>query len=117
MMDQKIKYFLSGLFLLTAVIFNAGCHTTPGNDGQVQSFSSPSIEPEWIRNGLPIEFEGDQWFPQDGIESLLDTEVQVAGEYGGIQFFVDKQDVRPFKRLYTKFARNKFRYFEKQEIK
>ncbi|MCA9406701.1 MAG: hypothetical protein KC684_09190 [Candidatus Omnitrophica bacterium] len=85
-----------------------------GNSGQLQSFPTPSLEAKWILDGEPIEFEGEFWYPQDGIESLLDSEVLYKGTYQNVQFFVDKLDVRPYKRLYTKFDKNKFRYYKRQ---
>ena len=74
-----------------------------------------AMEAEWIRNGEPIEFEDELWYPADSIEIFLDSEVSLIGEYQGVQFFIDKVDVRPFERLYTKFGRNKFRFFEKEK--
>ena len=103
---------LAGLFLFLPL---AGCQTSPVNYGQVQSYPFSLPEPEWIRNGDPIEFEEGLWYPADDIESLLDSEVYLAGEYKGIQIFVDKEDVRPFARLYTKFGKNKFRFFERKD--
>ena len=50
-------------------------------------------------------------------KSFLDSEVSVVGEYQSVQFFIDKVDVRPYERLYTKFGRNKFRLFEKRTEK
>jgi len=85
-----------------------------GNEGQMQSFPYHMVEPGWIRNGEPIEFEGEMWYPQDGVESLLDSEVIYLGEYREVQYFIEKVDVRPYDRLYTKFAKNKFRYFERK---
>lgn len=111
-MNKKV-YTRLGLGFLLMIL--AGCHTIEGNSGQVQSFGAPSLESKWIRDGEPIEFEGFNWYPSDGIELFLDSEVRLIGEYRGVQFFVDKQDVRPYNRLYTKFARNQFRYFEKRE--
>ena len=81
----------------------------------MQTYPVQSTEPVWIRNGEPIEFEGELWYPMDGVETLLDAEVYILGEYRGVQFFVDKVDVRPYDRLYTKFGKNAFRYFEKRE--
>ncbi len=102
-------------FVIALLLICAGCHSSAGNIGQLQSFEVPSMEAEWIRQGEPIEFEGDLWYPQDGTESLIDSEVYLMGEIRGVQFFTDKEDVRPFERLYTKFGRNKYRYFEKKE--
>ena len=106
--------------MLTAFLlffFVAGCQSTGGNVGHVQSYSMTAIEAEWIRNGEPMEFEDELWYPVDDIESFLDSEVSVVGEYKGVQFFIDKVDVRPYERLYTKFGRNKFRLFEKRTEK
>jgi len=91
----------------------AGCSNFLTSDGKIKTVSISMIEPEWIRNGEPIEYEGEKWYPQDGIEVMTDAEVYALGEYRGVPFFIDKQDVRPYDRLYTKFGHNKFRYFEK----
>ena len=86
-----------------------------GNIGQLQSYSVPAVEPEWIRNGEPIEFDGELWYPVDGIENFTDSEVYLMGEYRNVQFFADKIDVKPYDRIYTKFGKNKFRIFEIKE--
>lgn len=98
------------VFLTTVFV---GCVSTSGNGnvGQIQSFPIPQVEAEWIRNGEPIEFEEGFWFPSDETESFLDSEMFLLGEYRGVQYFIEKQDVRPYNRLYTKFARNKYRAF------
>jgi hypothetical protein len=99
---------------LFSLVFVAGCQSTKGNTGNLQNYSFNSIEAEWIRNGHPIEFEDGLWYPADGVEGFLDSEMRLMGEYHGVPFFVDKVDVRPFDRLYTKFDKNKFRFFEKR---
>jgi len=91
-----------------------GCVTTKGNVGQMPTFAIPTEEVVWIRQGEPLEFEGELWYPQDGFDVFLDSEVLKLGDYKGVEFFVDRIDVRPYNRLYTKFERNKFRYFEKK---
>ncbi len=101
------------LSLVLSLLFLAGCATQTGNVGNVQSYMSPSVEAKWIRDGEPIEFEGELWYPADGIESLLDSEVYHIGEYKDVQIFIDKLDVRPYERLYTKYGKNQFRYFAK----
>lgn len=103
------------IFLVFTLIFMTGCQSSAGNIGLVQSYPVPTAEAEWIRNGEPLEFEGEKWIPQDGTESLIDSEMQLMGEFKGVQFFTDREDVRPFNRLYTKFGRNKYRFFEKAE--
>ena len=101
---------LSGLILFL-VLFSGGCsHADIKKDYLLPS----SGEAEWIRNGEPIEFEGEPWFPQDDIEILLDSEVHAVGESRGVEFFIDQADVKPYQRLYTKFGRNKFRAFERK---
>jgi hypothetical protein len=107
-MNHSYILFLGCLLLM-------GCQNTAGNAGRVQSYNFVPVEAQWIRDGDPIEFENVLWHPADEIESLLDTEMYLLGEYRGIQFFAEKTDVRPFNRLYTKFDRNKFRFFEKSK--
>lgn len=94
--------------------FLMGCQSTTGNVGDVHSYPMTSIEAQWIRDGGPIKFEDELWYPADDTEIFLDPEMNLLGEYQGVQFFNDKTDVRPYGRLYTKFGRNKFRFFEKR---
>ncbi len=99
---------MAGLvFLMSGCIFSQG-----GSETSLTS-SYPLSEPQWIRDGQPIEFEGAAWFPTDNVEGLLDSEVYQAGEYKGVPFFLDKTDVKPFERIYTRFAKNRYRAFEK----
>ncbi len=105
------------ILCVLVMICAAGCDSTKGNVGQMQTYSFSNLEPAWIRNGEPIKFEGAQWYPTDGVENLLDSEVYSVGEYRGVPFFVEKIDIRPYNRLYTKFDKNKFRYFKKREEK
>ena len=105
-----------GFLCLTVCIMTTawGCSRAKGNIGKMSLFRVPEQESMWIRDGQPIEFEGDFWYPQDSIEVLLDQEMYMAGEYRGVQFFVEKADVRPYKAVYTKFDRNKFRLYRKR---
>ena len=73
-----------------------------------------TLEAEWIRNGEPIVFENESWYPQDDIENYGDNELYLLGKYKGIEFYVEKMDVRPYNHLYTKFGENKYRLFEKR---
>lgn len=100
------------LVICIAVSLSACSSNGSGNRGNMPSYAFGNMEAEWIRNGEPVEFEGQQWYPEDGIESLTDMEVYPISEYRGVKIFVDKTDVRPFDRLYTKFGVNKYRYFE-----
>ena len=104
-----------GLICLCVLIVPlAGCVTTT-TAGDAELAQSRSLqEPEWIRNGEPIEFEGEVWYPTDELENLLASEVYLLGEFRGIQFFIDRADVKPFDRLYTHFGQNRYRAFEKR---
>ena len=112
--SQLTKIVLCLWSLVFGLLSVTGCQTTQGNNGQINSYTAPVAEADWIRNGEPIKFEDELWYPVDGIESFLDSEVLYMGEYRGVPFFIDKVDVRPYNRLYTKFGRYKFRIFEKR---
>ncbi len=105
--------FIYGIVVLSLGL--AGCGgLRKGNDGNMMLYAVPREEAAWIRDGEPIEFEDQLWYPQDGFDILTDSELIKVGRYRGVEFFVSKADVRPFYRLYTKFDRNKFRYFEQR---
>lgn len=103
------------MIILVSILFFIGCQTTNGNVGHLQSYPIAMVEAEWIRNGEPIKFEEELWYPADSIEGFLDSEMMLAGIFRDVQFFIDKVDVRPYDRLYTKFNRNQFRFFEKRK--
>ena len=109
------RYILNTVFVFLILALLSGCSgVSHGNVGNMPNFKFDHKEAEWIRNGSPIEFEGELWFPQDSSDLLLDSEVYLLGEHEGVQFFSEKIDVKPFDRLYTKFGRNKFRIFKKR---
>ena len=109
---MRCPLFKAGILIFCFFVLT-GCSTNRmSNGGQMEMYTTPEEEAEWIRNGEPIEFDGKLWYPQDGVENLLDAEVYLLGEYRGVQFFVEKSDVKPYDRLYTKFGRNRYRYFE-----
>ncbi len=108
---------MRGLFfrlgcLSCLVMVVSSCAHSERNMGQMSVYKIPQQEAEWIRDGEPIEFEGERWYPRDRLEVLLDSEVILMGQYREIQFFVETRDVRPYNRLYTKFGRNRFRIFQ-----
>lgn len=95
-------------------MFGAGCtHGTSNNEGQLQSYPVPVVEAGWIRNGEPIVYENKKWYPVRDVEVITDMEVYQIGEYRDVQIFVTKTDIKPYRRIYTKFAKNKYRYFER----
>lgn len=111
-MQKQNFNFWRMLNLFFALFFLVGCAANQPIE-QIYSYLEP--EAEWIQKGEPIEFQGQWWYPADDVENLLDTEVYSAGEYKGVQIFIEKTDVFPYERVYTKFAKNKFRYFRKNE--
>ena len=104
-----------GLALLLAGLFGGCASVNSGNDGQVQSYAAPVIEAGWIRDGEPIDYDGSKWYPVNDYEVLEDSEVFQITEYKGVQVFVEKIATKPYDRLYTKFDKNKFRYFERRD--
>ncbi len=113
-MVKQQKHFRLGLWIMLSVLM-AGCSSLPGNDGQVQTYPAPVVEAVWIRDGQPIEYDGYKWYPVNDYEVMEDSEVYQIGIYKGVQIFVEKTDTKPYDRIYTKFDKNKFRYFERRE--
>jgi hypothetical protein len=89
-------------------------HRSTNNEGQLQSYPVPAVEAQWIREGQPIIINNDKFYPVNDVEILLDSEVYQVSEYKGVQIFVEKIDTKPYNRVYTKFGKNKFRFFEKR---
>jgi len=113
-MKNKLEC-LGGILLVLLTVFSGGCASVnSGNDGQVQSYPTPAIEAGWIRDGTPIEYDGSKWYPVNDYEVLQDSEVYQIAEYKGVQVFVEKIAIKPYERIYTKFDKNKFRYFERR---
>ena len=102
------------LFLIVLLIFifsfTAACSTGTRYRGDY-----PFKESNWIREGKPLVFEDTKWYPTDDVENLLDREMEYMGEYESVPFYIEKRDVRPFQRLYTKFGYHKFRVFSKRK--
>ena len=112
-MDIKLKRLMFTVWFM-AIGFGGGCASmNAGNNGQVVSYPAPAIEAGWIRNGEPIEYDGSKWYPVNDYEVLQDSEVFQISEYKGVQVFVEKIATKPYQRIYTKFDKNKFRYFER----
>jgi len=108
------KAWLFSLWFLMIGI--GGCTSVnSGNDGQLQSYPAPAIEAGWIRNGEPILYDGYKWYPVNDYEVMDDSEVYQITEFKGVQVFVAKIDTKPYDRIYTKFDKNKFRYFERRD--
>ncbi|MGE0267938.1 MAG: hypothetical protein AB7S78_05745 [Candidatus Omnitrophota bacterium] len=107
------KVFLYFVLPVSAGVLFGGCASrASGNKGNLQSFPFSNVEAEWIRNGESFQYEDQAWYPADGIESLTDLEVAPVYENKGVTIYIDKIDVKPYNRLYTKFGVNKYRYFK-----
>ena len=98
-----------GFALMTIL---SGCAASSQSTPQLYAF--PEREADWIINGEAVQFEGEPWYPRDEVDVLLDSEVFLVGEHQSVQIFVEKIDVRPYERLYTKFGPNRFRVFMKK---
>lgn len=112
-MIKRTAHIFLLLGYLTLAVLAAGCNGTMAASRGSSQYSFSSLEPEWIRNGEPIVFENEPWYPKDDVDILTDNEVYLLGEYNSVQFFVEKLDVRPYHRLYTKFSANKYRIYRK----
>jgi hypothetical protein len=110
--DEKMKV---AIFATVFLFLTAGCAELKGSRRLEGNYQIPETEASWIRDGRGMEFEGQMWYPQDTLEILQDKEVYLVGEYRGSQIFVEKADVRPYNRLYTKFGKNTFRLFEQRQ--
>jgi hypothetical protein len=110
---NKYKTGILLMVLAAAITALSGCASPGVETGNVMKKGDPDAEPAWIRNGEPLEFEGELWYPQDGIEIFIDSEMFLVGEFRDIKLFVERADVRPYSRIYTRFGKNKFRYFKR----
>lgn len=103
------------IVMMAILLGLAGCSHLEQNAGQMAMFQIPEQEAQWIQDGEPIVYEGQQWYPEDRFDVLLDSEVYFKGTYRDVPFFVQKIDVRPYRKIFTKFGRNKFRIFSPRE--
>ena len=101
------------IFLGIAALLAAGC-AMPAKSLDTGGIDAPLSEPVWVRNGEPMQMEDAAWYPTDEVENLLDQEMFRLGQYHGVDVFIERTDVKPFARLYTRFAKNRFRAFEQQ---
>ena len=100
------------LFVVVVSAALAGCFPKSRPDYIPQIYKAPDIEAPWIRNGEPLVYKDQEWYPADDTENLIDTEVYKLGEYQEVLFFAAVEDVEPYQRLYTKFGRNRYRYYQ-----
>ena len=74
----------------------------------------PIKEAPWVREGMPIMFQEYAWYPTEDIETLLDSEMEYQGEYNQVPFYIEKRQIKPFSRIYTKFGNHRYRIFKKK---
>ncbi|MFH1202472.1 MAG: hypothetical protein V1674_06255 [Candidatus Omnitrophota bacterium] len=75
----------------------------------------PVKEDSWIREGEPLIFENKPWHPTEDIEILLDSEMDLMGVYKNVPFYVEKRQIKPFDRIYSKFGNHRYRMFKQKE--
>lgn len=68
-------------------------------------------EADWVREGKPVIYENKNWYPSEYIENHLDNEMERIGEFQEVPFYVERRQIKPFNRLYTKFDYHKYRLF------
>ena len=107
---RNFWYIFSSLFLLGLL---CGCS---GPVPYTRAGYLPK-EPDWIKNGEPLVYENQNWYPTEDVENLKDDEVECIAEYKKIPFYAEKIQIKPFNRLYTRFGKNKYRQFSKSDIK
>ncbi len=100
------------VLLVVCAVAVAGCSLPKRGDEIPVMIAAQLTEPEWIRNGEPVVVEAEEWYPTDEVENFLPAEVYEAGVFRDVPFYVEKTDIRPFERLYTRFAPNRYRAFE-----
>jgi hypothetical protein len=111
-MENQQKRSGIGLGLVICAFLGGCALVNSGNNGQVQSYPALAIEAGWIRNGEPLVYNGSKWYPVNDFELLQDADVFQVAAYKGVEVFVEKIAVKPYGRIYTKFDKNKFRYWE-----
>lgn len=98
---------LKTIFALLILSF-AGCAAS-----QSGSFSREykSKEAGWIKEGKPIIFEARSWYPTEYIENHIDSEMDYVDQFQNVPFYVERRQIKPFDRIYTKFDYHKYRLF------
>jgi hypothetical protein len=104
MRQNQFGIFLVSLFF----IILSGCTSTSGgNYGRDYALR----EADWIKEGKPIIFDSRTWNPTEYIENHLDSEMDYVGEFQKVPFYVERRQIKPYNRIYTKFDYHKYRLF------
>ena len=65
-MKNEHRALVWGLWLWASLVGSGCTRMSSDNNGQLQSYPFAAIEAVWIRNGEPIEFDGQKWYPVNG---------------------------------------------------
>lgn len=71
-------------------------------------------EADWIKEGRPLINKNNKWYPTEYIENHLDSEMEYVGEFQQVSFYVERRQIKPYNRIYTKFEYHKYRRFTKK---
>ncbi|MEI6437462.1 MAG: hypothetical protein WCO69_01780 [Candidatus Omnitrophota bacterium] len=108
-----MKRLFAGMMLL--VLAGGGCSMPSRSlDNGAAALVAP-VEAEWIRNGQPMEFDDLTWYPTDDVERLLDNEMYKIGQYKDVPVFIERIEVKPYARVYTRFEKGRYRAFEPRD--
>ncbi len=98
--------------MILVILVSAGCMRPPQSVNTLAEASLPLTEPVWVHNGEPIEMEGGVWFPTREVERFMDSEMFLIGKIRDTNVYVERTDVKPYARLYTRFDQGRYRAFE-----
>ncbi len=101
---MKVKCIL---VVFLAVVL-AGCIAGSGGRRNVDYAIK---EAGWIKDGKPIIHDNRSWYPTEYIENHLDGEMEYVGEFQSVPFYVERRQIKPYNRVYTKFDYHKYRVF------
>lgn len=96
---------ISVLFLAVAL---SGC--IAGSAGR-RNIDYAIKEAGWIKEGKPIIHDDKSWYATEYIENHLDNEMEYVGEFQSVPFYVERRQIKPYNRIYTKFDYHKYRVF------
>lgn len=94
--------------LALLVLGAAGCAT---NQSGAFNKDFSTREAGWVKEGKPIIFGSSSWYPTEYIENHLDAEMEYVDQFQNVPFYVERRQIKPFDRIYTKFDYHKYRLF------
>ncbi len=95
--------------MLALLIFGfAGC---AANQSGALNKDFTTREAGWVKEGKPIIFESRSWYPTEYIENHVDSEMDYVDQFQNVPFYVERRQIKPFDRIYTKFDYHKYRLF------